>query len=142
MIQKFFSIAITLLVITACQNQAQKEEKVTHQESEKLHLNEGEKWLANKETHIGMSNLQNLLSTVADSVDYTALASKMGEETQYIIKNCTMKGEDHKQLHLVLHPILDNIAKVEQATGVEDKKNAVMAIKASLADYFTYFETK
>jgi len=138
-------ISCLLLFATACTNQPQeKVEKATTQEeeSDKLHLNNGQKWTVNDETHIGMSNIQVLLANKTDSLNYDSLATKMEQETQYIIKNCDMVGKDHDQLHLVLHPILTSIGEVKNGADEASRENGVAAIEKNLSDYFEHFQTK
>ena len=138
---KLSAIACVFLLATACHNQHQETSNYEESQSEELHLNNGEKWIANKETHLGMTQLQELLGESVDSIDYSNLGAKMQDETTYIINNCSMTGTDHDQLHLVLLPMLASISEVKATTDIEAKKVAVDKIQRNLKDYFSHFRT-
>lgn len=110
------------------------------QEAGGLTLNNGQKWTVNPETHEGMMNLQTLLEQEPLNLD--SIGDQMADETTYIINNCDMKGEAHDQLHLVLHPILDNIRLLKETEDNATKEVGVKAISTSLDQYFEHFETK
>ncbi len=138
---KIVTAVLALLLISSCKNQTT--EKSTHlpDVSSELRLNNGKKWVANAETHTGMKNLEALLNNVSDTTNYTALGTVMQNETTFIINNCTMEGDDHKQLHLVLVPILDGIDTVKKSKSKEVQKKNIAKIKNNLNAYFKHFET-
>lgn len=138
---KILTIALAVLLFGACKNQPKEKETPKATTNKELHLNKGEKWIANPETHIGMANLQTLLNTVPDTINYDTLVAQMQNETRFIINNCNMEGDDHEQLHLVLHPILDGIDKVKDSEETADKEKGITQIKTNLEDYFEYFKS-
>ncbi|MGB0521792.1 MAG: hypothetical protein ACPGJS_02470 [Flammeovirgaceae bacterium] len=142
---RFFFVISVYCLLMAC-NQTQELAKSTLTEAEpsteQLHLNEGEKWIANEETDIGMRNLNELLKQQPEGMDYDELLSKMEVETQYIIKSCTMKGKAHDQLHLVLLPIIEHMNAMKQEVTLQDKQKKLEVIKQYLTAYFQYFKVE
>ena len=47
-----------------------------------------------------------------------------------------MKGEPHNQLHIVLHPILTEVA------ALKENKTTTNDLEQLLSDYFNHFEFK
>ena len=148
---KFILFGFGILLLSSCGNQStettqQEEQETTHEEKQEstpaLHLNNGEKWTVNAETHIGMNHLQGIVDSLPDSIDFPAIAAKMETETQYIISNCDMTGEDHNQLHLVLHPILDGIRNMKEGANGEEGQKGLNTVQKNLEDYFTHFQTQ
>ena len=159
---KYLVLSLTILgFVTSCSNASQKEEaknevvdehaghehqtaKSTEEEhhkadsEEKLHLNNGKKWIVNEATEVGMKNMQAIIIAFAQnkSTDFAKLGQELGQESQTLINKCDMTGPAHDQLHLVLHPMLTAISGIK-------KGNAKDVIKMSnlLADYFEHFET-
>lgn len=117
-----------------------EEESVSENESTVvLELNEGNKWDANDETHIGMGKMQDVLKTFEQSEEksYVKLGEDLSAQTTYIIQNCDMTGPDHDMLHKVLHPILETIEKISLE---EDAEKNVSELNTLLRTYFEYFQ--
>ena len=104
-----------------------------------LRLDNGKKWKANKATHVGMGNMQKLVAEfqASDTKDYRKLGESLQAETNTIIRKCTMTGEPHDQLHLVLNPMLGLVNKL--VTG-EGGSSEVEALEKHLRDYHSHFE--
>ncbi len=130
------------LFFVACSDQPKEEAKENEKvESEALHLNDGQKWEVNEETHEGMNRIQVLLEN-GDPLtleDYHFMAEKMDDHTDYIIHNCSMTGEAHEQLHHVLHPILDLISDLHDAKDMDQAGQITFDIETNLQDYFNHF---
>lgn len=107
-----------------------------------LVLNNGVKWTVNTETHEGMTQIKVILDNMDPLTleDYNLLGEKCNEQTSFIISNCSMTGEAHNQLHLVLHPILDDIDNLQNVKSIEDGIAAVASLGKNISDYFTHFE--
>lgn len=116
----------------------------SHAEETVISLNDGEKWIANEATHVGMAAMQDILKIDADTDEknYTELAEKLSEQTTSIINQCDMKGPDHDMLHKVLHPILETIDGIKNAGSAESGTEKVKELESLLKDYFEYFTTK
>jgi len=126
-------------------SEAKHEEHNEHHASENvegLTLNNGEKWVANAETHEGMGKIKNILEATNPTTleGYHAIGKECDEQTAFIINNCTMTGEAHNQLHFVLHPILDDIEMLKNATTEEEGKKAYDSLSKNISDYFEHFK--
>ncbi|MBT8324028.1 MAG: hypothetical protein HKN99_10080 [Winogradskyella sp.] len=136
---KTFHVQVLLiaLLILGCKN-----DKISTSESviipEGLVLNNGEKWIANEETHLGMIRIDSILKNNTSS-DGKILGDALSKETSYIIKSCDMKGEAHDQLHLVLVPMLEEITDLKDVTEAETIENRVTHLKGLVKIYFQFF---
>jgi hypothetical protein len=115
------------------------EEHEAHDE-DKLKLNHGEKWLVNEATQVGMQKLSDLIKAfnTTEVIDYKVLGDSLETQTNYIIHNCNMKGEPHNQLHIVLHPILVEVAAFKEAKTTTTTND----MEQLLNEYFKHFEYK
>lgn len=107
-----------------------------------IKLDEGNKWEANSETTEGIDKMLDLLKTNDPTTveDYHYLASKLDEDKVFIVKNCTMEGQSHENLHVFLHPLIEKIGALEKVS-TEDKGAEIMAsIKENLEGYYNYFQ--
>lgn len=130
---KGLTILLLAGVLFSCNKHAGHEEQST---VSGLHLNNGKKWIANHETHVGMRNLDSLVK----HKDQMKLIDKMKTETSFIVNNCDMRGEDHEQLHLVLVPIIQTLDSLERDIDVEKKQMHFSRIQQHLSSYFEHFE--
>jgi hypothetical protein len=105
---------------------------------EGLVLNNGEKWIANEATHIGMKRIDSILKNNT-TLDGKTLGDALSKETSYIIKSCDMTGEAHDQLHIVLVPILEEITDLKDITDSNKAKEKVSYLKGLVHTYFKYF---
>jgi len=108
-------------------------------DNEKLSLNNGQKWLANEETHVGMTEIETLVDQ-AGTLTHEILVAKLEKQIQTIITKCSMKGESHDQLHKVLHPIITKVGALKEAATSEDQKAILENLKHLTKTYFTYFK--
>ncbi len=146
---KLLTIFVLTLSLMSCKNKTQKNnpnttetEEVTVDESVKLRLDNGEKWVANKETHIGIKNMDSLIKAfnTDDTKNYFNLGEALSKQTSYVIKNCSMKGEPHDQLHIVLVPMLDEISVLKEAKNNKDASKALENLKTLITKYFIHFK--
>ncbi|MBD79599.1 MAG: hypothetical protein CL840_11835 [Crocinitomicaceae bacterium] len=118
----------------------------TKQPDDLLQFNDGQKWLANPETSEGMLMMQVIIKgfyeTHEDNRNYAELTGELQYQCNYIIKNCTMKGEAHEQLHAVLHPILENVTAAQNAASYEDADASIKKIDELIAQYLRYFDVE
>ena len=117
---KFITLSIIAIIgLNSCKNQAKEPSKnletkkteikkeTSHHENS-LSLNEGKRWIANKETTEGVQNMIELMNKVVDKNTieaYGKLTENLKLEFAAIFQKCTMKGEAHNQLHNFLIPI-------------------------------------
>ncbi|WP_230080250.1 hypothetical protein [Winogradskyella marina] len=133
------SIIILFIILTfGCKNETAKVEPEAIQ-IEGLTLNNNEKWIANKETHIGMKRIDSILKNDSSSSG-KILGEALSKQTSYIIKSCDMEGEAHDQLHVVLIPILEEITDIKDVENALELKKKVTTLKRLTATYFQYFK--
>ena len=106
-----------------------------------VRLDNGQKWIANKETTEGINNMMvlvNALPAQPSVDDYHSLKSKLDEEFDAIIRKCTMEGEAHNQLHEYLMPLREIIERLG-SNSTEKLKVASDDLGQYLKDYNKYF---
>lgn len=124
----------------------QPEEIQTNMTTENLWLQEivldgDSKWNANKETTEGIEKMLLLVEKDnSQSVeDYKNLAGQLNEQKNYIVKECTMNGPSHENLHVFLLPLITKIKELENTNSVDDGASKKIAILMHLEEYYNYF---
>lgn len=107
-----------------------------------IKLNDGHKWQANTETNEGILKIKNSLKTqtTRSLKDYYQLAEQLNDDKNYIIKNRTMKGPSHDNLHVWLLPLMEKIGALSEAKTVEDALKLKQSITENVNAYSNYFE--
>ena len=107
-----------------------------------ISLNQGEKWIANEETTLGIQNMLTLIEDSSPSTpkEYRELGAALNEEKNLLLKRCTMKGPPHDNLHIYLQPLLTWIAALQEADSSEKAREQLSFIKAHLEEYKNYFK--
>lgn len=140
--KKLVLIGVGILLLNGCANEQGKKQENEIVSEDGLHLNNGEKWQVNPETHEGMKQLKVILEN-ADPLtldDFHSMGNSCTEQTNFIITNCSMKGEEHNQLHLVLHPILEAISELKESSDLVEANDAIEKLSSNLNDYFEFFK--
>lgn len=131
--------------------------EMQHQDSEKMasethvldnswiadiQLDNGNKWAANLETTEGITKmLQQIESSNPRTIeDYQNLASQLNTEKNFVIKECTMKGPSHDNLHIFLHPLIEKIEALKNVSTTTEGTEITQSIKENLTNYGNYFQ--
>jgi hypothetical protein len=101
--------------------ESQVPDETRDEELKGLSLNLGEKWTVNPETAVGMENIGEILETF-EGTDFKSLGTEVKKELGWIIDNCTMKGEDHNQFHIVLHAMLKEAKNLKKGKSQSTEK--------------------
>ena len=138
------NIIILILLCFAfsnCKNESKAESSIAAS-SLNLKLNGSEKWIANPETHEGVLKMDSIISAFKDEEknDFTLLGETLSKQTSYIIKNCSMKGESHDQLHVVLVPMLDAISALKESKNNAESNKILTELQVYIDAYFNYFK--
>ena len=145
---KFILLIVLTFFFMSCKNNTQNDaqntienKEVTNEEPAKLRLDNGQKWIANTETHFGIKKMDSIIKTFKSDTNknYSVLGESLSEQTSFVIKNCSMKGEPHDQLHVVLVPMLDEISILKESNSIDDSENALQKLELLIQDYFTHF---
>src|SRR5690606_15627122 len=107
-----------------------------------IKLNNGNKWEANLETTEGVDKMLNLVKSSDPKTveDYHALASKLNEEKNYVVKKCTMEGPSHDNLHVFLHPLIEKIEALGKVSSTDEGAEVTANIQENLEGYYDYFQ--
>jgi hypothetical protein len=151
-----FIILLIVTVVSSCKNTEKQKETKNLKEAKQEHvegvlntqwtndivLNNGGKWEANIETTKGVEEMQELLKsqTTISLEDYHQLANKLNNTKNIVIKECTMKGESHDNLHIWLLPLMEKIKALSKTKTVEEASKSKHHITENINAYFDYFE--
>ncbi|MEQ9063505.1 MAG: hypothetical protein RIE58_04980 [Vicingaceae bacterium] len=117
-----------------------KAETTEHQEHGTLELDNGNKWPANVETTAGIAEMKYLLVEFNDKPEqFSVLRGELDVIFTSILKQCTMTGEAHNQLHNYLLPLRDMFPSLESDDEMM-ARNAFNKIDSHLNMYSDYFE--
>lgn len=161
---KYVIFTISLLALISCKDSKNKDtttetveqSAVTHNEhhdeeasnvyanawTSEIQLNDGNKWQANTETNKGIQKMQNSVKMQATNTieDYYQLAEQLNDDKDYVVKNCTMKGASHDNLHVFLLPLMEKIEALSEAKTMEDASKLKHSIEENVNAYSNYFE--
>jgi hypothetical protein len=106
-----------------------------------ISLDKETKWKANIETTQGINAMLNLIEeyNLLTIEDYHQLANKLNNEKNIIIKECSMKGPSHDNLHIFLLPLIEKIDYLLTTTSIEEGSKITASIKDNLNFYQNYF---
>ncbi len=144
-----FAFLLILAFVFACKNKSRKltpissnNENISLLDTLTLRLNNGEKWIANSDTQIGIIKMDSIINAFKSdgNSDYLVLGKELSIQTGHIIKSCNMKGEAHDQLHVVLVPMLDEISILKESEDAAESKKALVELESLIEDYFNHFE--
>ena len=162
------SIALLAFIFTGCNNNKKAENAIDHNSDKEveavskddhddhhisgdgldniwtteIETNDGAKWDANPETNEGVLKMQNLLKTQPTDTleDYYALAEQLNSDKNYVVKNCTMKGASHDNLHVWLLPLMAKIEALSETKSLEDASKLKHSIEENVNLYSDYFK--
>tara|TARA_R110000868_G_scaffold344468_1_gene605486 strand:+ start:11355 stop:11849 length:495 start_codon:yes stop_codon:yes gene_type:complete len=105
-------------------------------------LDNGIKWDANIETTQGVLKMQELLKTVntGSIEDYQKLAEKLNDIKNKIVKECSMTGASHDNLHVWLLPLIKKIDGLSKEESLENASIIKQSIVENIDMYFNYFK--
>ncbi|HXJ98729.1 MAG TPA: hypothetical protein VNJ50_07770 [Gelidibacter sp.] len=109
---------------------------------EEIEMDNGSKWQSDATTNEGAQKLQNTFNSLTTSTlqDYHKLAELLNEDKNYVVKNCTMQGPSHDNLHIWLHPLIEKIAALSKTETVEDASKIKHSIEENISGYYEYFK--
>ena len=132
---------------TTEKTKAEPQVETPHSNTEiKLILNDGAKWNSDESTFTGMKRLESALFNFNEKfinpsiVDYNKLGEALANIDNDIISQCSMQGEDHDQLHVLLAPMLRNVAVIKNGNDPVKIKENTKALSEALEQFFEHFE--
>jgi hypothetical protein len=161
---KHVIFTLSLLALVSCKdskNQDTKTETIEHSDDTKndhqnhetsnvyanawineIQNDNGAKWQADTPTNEGVQQLQNTINTQSASTleDYHQLAKQLNDQKNFVVKNCTMEGPSHDNLHIWLHPLIEKIDVLLKIDNVEDAARLTQSIEENINAYYSYFQ--
>lgn len=152
--------SITLIILTSalfisCKNSEKQEDIIPSKEvlqeqtdllstqwMNEIQLNNGSKWEANIETTEGVEKMQELLKTQSTTSidDYHQLANQLNEVKNKVVKECTMKGASHDNLHIWLYPLIEKVSALSKTNEIDEASKIKESIIDNVSAYKTYFQ--
>lgn len=107
-----------------------------------IQLDNGNKWEANMETTVGVEKMLDLIKNYNFKTveDYHIVAKDLNEVKNYVVKECTMKGASHDNLHVFLYPLIEKIEVLGKVSTVDEGSKAIDSIHENLEKYYQYFK--
>jgi hypothetical protein len=107
-----------------------------------IKLDNGKKWEANKETNIGVEKMLDIIKERDPKTvnDYHEMASQLNDHKNYVVKECTMTGPSHDNLHVFLHPLIEKIDALGKVETVKEGSEIVESVRENLDAYYNYFK--
>jgi hypothetical protein len=138
----FIYLLLSIIVFTSCGESASESKEV---KTENIEPETAKKMNANAETSEGMLMMQHMIISFnemnEEDKNYAVLLGELGYQCDYIIKNCTMKGDDHTALHKMLEPILTSVQKAKNADSNEKIDAELKSIVSIIELFFETFES-
>ena len=130
----------TITEQTAVEHKEDSHEEQTNWMSQ-IQLDNGSKWKANTETTTGIQAMASRIDEdESNSIKhYKKLASDLNDLKNTIIKECTMEGKSHDNLHIFLIPLVDKIAALGEVNSVHEGAEITREIREHLEVYYNYF---
>lgn len=131
-----------ILIFTGCKSNKSQDEGLNEQWMNDIQLNNGEKWNANIETTEGVLKMQDILKTHKTSTieDYHELANQLNEVKNKVVKECTMKGASHDNLHIWLYPLIEKVSALSEVSTIENASVLKNSIVENVNAYSKYFQ--
>ena len=138
----FIYLLLSIIVFTSCGESASESKEV---KTENIEPETAKKMNANAETSEGMLMMQHMIISFnemnEEDKNYAVLLGELSYQCDYIIKNCTMKGDDHTALHKMLEPILTSVQKAKNADSNEKIDAELKSIVSITELFFETFES-
>ena len=151
-------LMVLSLTLVSCKQSAKESQKATDSHSvqqeigsdlhldndwvNEIALDNGSKWEANVETTMGVAAMTKLIAEAKTSTkeDYNKLGNGLNDLKNIIVKECTMTGASHDNLHVFLHPLIDKIELLQNAATADEGAKIKANITEHLQGYYSYFD--
>lgn len=112
------------------------------EEIEHIELDNGKKWVVDKNMMVHIAKMQFYVSDFEKSndKDYHNLALKLSKCIDSLTSSCTMEGKAHDELHKWLVPFIELNEKFLKAKDIRDSEVIYAEIKSSFEEFTKYFE--
>lgn len=112
---------------------------------ETLVLNNGARWKVDNTTNNNVKEIKTILAGFDKGENrslnaYHNTANELRSGLNKMIRECKMKGPDHLALHKWLEPLMEQVAKLKQASNTAEAARSFSAIRLQSNRYDQYFE--
>ena len=114
-----------------------------HGQGPALSLDDGKKWRVDDSTRESAARLTELVGaapTIASVADARALGQALDDELDTLVKNCTMTGPAHDQLHVFLVAFFPRVTELKEETETSELQHARDQVASLLEAYDSHFE--
>lgn len=119
-----------------------KTEEHKHMHSDDIVLNDGKKWVVDKDMIVYIRNMENDVTSFNNvgGADYKQLAKKLNDNIDLLTSNCTMEGQAHDELHKWLIPYMTMVEEFSEANQDDDTTEKIEELRSSFKTFNQYFE--
>lgn len=141
----------SILLLSACTEQTEtpnisnKNEAITKHQTDltpSLQLNDGLKWEISEGMKPFIRDAEELVIAYLNDEDtnYTLLGISLKEKNNALIRNCTMQGKAHDELHNWLLPHMKLVEDLNEASKPDEAHEIIQQLNASFNTFNTYFQ--
>ncbi|MDE2118777.1 MAG: hypothetical protein KGJ19_09305, partial [Betaproteobacteria bacterium] len=113
-----------------------------------LALNNGKKWATDDNLRQGMGRIRDALaaelpaihSSTASAEQYHALAKKVHEQVEFMVKTCKLDKDADAMIHLILAELIAGADAMAEQKDNHARHLGAEKIAHALDDYGTYFD--
>lgn len=118
-----------------------KVEEHHHDEKEEIELNNGEKWIVDKDMMVHIRNMEKDVVAFGKNAekDYAAISKKLLTNIDLLTSNCTMTGKAHDELHKWLLPYINLVGELEAAENETKAAEFFEEVEHSFHVFNEYF---
>jgi hypothetical protein len=137
-----YILTAAILFFISCANNTNAGKENDHvegtEEAKKteLELNNGRKWKLDETTRQNIAPIRSLLNDTA-AKDLQNLARELQQQTDKLVSECKMKGEDHEALHHWLETWLTDLGSLKSG---KDMQKAFLSLRSDIGKFDAYFE--
>lgn len=142
---------VVLGFMISCNNSNDKPEvqstevEHSHVSSDTLALNNGDKWKADSATNHNVIKMKMIAENFSvapfPSMDeYKMVAADLQTSIDTMMRQCSMKGEPHDQLHKWLEPLIKETKELKNAGDTTQARPLFTSINERIHNYKNYFE--
>lgn len=137
-----YILTVTILFIIGCSNKIEAEKQEGHNKQNvevkrnELKLKNGQKWKLDETTRKNIAPIKSLLNDTT-AKDFQKVAMQLQQQTDKLVSECKMKGEDHEALHQWLEVWLVDLKSLK--SGKEMQKDFI-SLKSDIEKFDAYFE--
>ena len=135
---KIYPLAAVIFIVVLAMS-CKSDSNNTDNREVAIELNNGQKWKVNTKMTPFILQAEQILIQYNGN-DYDQLAEQLDEKNKGLIKNCTMEGKGHDELHKWLQPHMQLIEALDDAKTSEEAMNIIAELKNSIKTYHIHFQ--